>query len=138
MTITFQQAISKVIDFEGGYVNDPNDPGGETKYGISKRAYPNLDIASLTVEDATSIYQRDYWDKIGGDSLPSPLNFLAFDCAVNQGVERAKELLALTTSAGEFAKHRLSLYQSLPGWQHDGAGWSMRLVRALAFCLESQ
>jgi len=43
MTAPFQQAFERTIGFEGGYANDPRDPGGETKYGISKRAYPALD-----------------------------------------------------------------------------------------------
>ena len=52
----FKLAIPRVITNEGGYVNDPDDPGGETKYGISKRSYPALDIKNLTVEQATAIY----------------------------------------------------------------------------------
>jgi len=50
-----------MIEIEGGYVNDASDSGGETKYGISKRAYPNLDIKNLTVEQAAEIYERDYY-----------------------------------------------------------------------------
>ena len=65
MSSSFDLAIPIVLENEGGYVNDPADPGGETKYGISKRSYPALDIKNLTVEQATAIYLRDFW-QFGG------------------------------------------------------------------------
>jgi lysozyme family protein len=61
----FNLAIPVVLKNEGGLVDNPNDPGGLTKFGISQRAYPNLDIRNLTVERATEIYHRDFW-KFGG------------------------------------------------------------------------
>lgn len=93
MAELFDKALAIVLRHEGGYVNDPRDPGGETKYGISKRAYPNVDIANLTVEDAAAIYRRDYWDKLRPDELPADLAVVLFDTAVNQGVSRAIRLL---------------------------------------------
>lgn len=57
----FDPAIAYVLANEGGYVNDPNDPGGETNFGISKRAYPDVDIKNLTVDGAKAIYRRDFW-----------------------------------------------------------------------------
>jgi lysozyme family protein len=57
----FNLAVPIVLANEGGYVNDPADPGGETKYGISKRSYPGIDIKNLTVEQATAIYLKDFW-----------------------------------------------------------------------------
>jgi lysozyme family protein len=57
----FQKAIDFVLANEGGYANNPADPGGETNFGISKRAYPYLDIKNLTREEAITIYQRDWW-----------------------------------------------------------------------------
>ena len=80
-----KQAITRIIELEGGYVNDPNDKGGETKFGITKRWYPNLDIASLTRDDATRIYYQDYWLENQCDKLPTALAFILFDTAVNQG-----------------------------------------------------
>lgn len=65
----FYKEIKKVVLREGGYVNDPKDPGGETKYGVSKKAYPNLDIARLTVDEAIEIYKNDYWIPARVDSL---------------------------------------------------------------------
>lgn len=79
-----------VLDHEGGYSNDPTDPGGETKYGISKRAHPNLDIKNLTPEQALDIYLKEYWEPIGGDNLPIPYCVAAMDSAINHGVERTK------------------------------------------------
>ena len=59
--MTFDILVKKVLKHEGGYVNDPSDPGGETKYGISKRAFPDLDIKNLTEEQAILIYYDEYW-----------------------------------------------------------------------------
>ena len=56
----FSEIIPIVLRHEGGYVNDPLDKGGETNYGISKRSYPHLDIHSLTLADAKTIYKRDF------------------------------------------------------------------------------
>ena len=57
----FDYALDFVLREEGGYTNNPNDPGGETNYGICKRNYPNLDIKGLTRAQAIAIYRRDYW-----------------------------------------------------------------------------
>ena len=89
----FDDVFARVIGHEGGYSNDPNDPGGETKFGISKRSYPKLSIAALTLEDAKVIYQTDYWDKIRGAELPAPIDEFVFDFAVNSGVQTASTAL---------------------------------------------
>lgn len=80
----FSQAVQLVIQREGGLVVDPNDPGGATKYGISKRAYPNLDIPALTQSQAAQIYHRDYWrwDLLQDQALANKL----LDMAVNFGL----------------------------------------------------
>lgn len=62
-TVAVDRMLDRLIAREGGYVNHPEDPGGETKYGISKRAYPDLDIKSLTIDDAKRIYYRDYFTR---------------------------------------------------------------------------
>lgn len=87
--------IRAVIDIhEGGYVNDPDDPGGETKYGISKKAYPALDIAKLSIEEAERIYYQDYWLKIqAGQYQDLGIAAKVFDMAVNLGVFTAVRLL---------------------------------------------
>ena len=78
-----------VFKYEGGYVNDPSDPGGETKYGISKWAYPMLNIKTLTKDDAERLYCNDYWKPAGCNSLPWPVDIVMFDTAVNCGLKRA-------------------------------------------------
>jgi lysozyme family protein len=83
----FEQAIPFVLRWEGG---ETVDSGGYTKFGISQNAYPNLNIAALTIEDAKAIYRRDYWNKILGDQIRHQENALAlFDYAVNAGPGRA-------------------------------------------------
>ena len=89
----FDKAIAFTLAQEGGYSNDPNDSGGETNFGISKRAYPNEGIKGMTVERAAELYRRDYWDKAGCNFLPAPVAILLFDGAVNQGPVRVVRLL---------------------------------------------
>lgn len=90
---SFEYAFPKVISVEGGFVNDPKDPGGATKFGISQRAYPKEDIKNLTIDRAKELYRADYWDRIHGDDLPDPLSHFVFDAAVNQGVSAAIHML---------------------------------------------
>jgi len=90
---SFDKFIEKVLIHEGGYVNDPTDNGGETNWGISKRAYPNLDIKNLTKDQAKEIYKRDYWDKNHCDKLPSGVDYIHFDTAINAGGSRAAKIL---------------------------------------------
>jgi lysozyme family protein len=86
----FEKCISIILRNEGGDVNDPDDPGGETNYGISKRAYPNLDIKNLTIEQAKAIYLRDYWNPISLDHVWNVDNALQiFDFAVNAGLRKS-------------------------------------------------
>ena len=89
----FADCIKIVITEEGGLSIDARDPGGTTHYGISQRAYPNLDIPSLTLEGAEAIYRRDYWEPINSDEFPAGIALLLFDAAVNQGPATAVKLL---------------------------------------------
>ena len=93
MDDAFDRALAFTLRWEGGYVNDPRDPGGETKYGISKRAYPHIDIKNLTKEQAAAIYRRDYWDAARCGKLPERVAVAHFDCAVNCGVQAAARIL---------------------------------------------
>ena len=90
---SFNEIIEKVLEHEGGYVNDPKDLGGETKYGITKRFYPDVDIKNLTIEQATEIYKKDYWDKNKVESLPQNLWHIYFDMCVNMGKRTAVKVL---------------------------------------------
>ena len=113
----------------GGYVNDPNDPGGETKYGITKLEYPNVNIAQLTLADAQQIYQRDYWSKIDADSLRGRVVALVmFDCAVNQGVAAAQAAVhKVTGTSAEFQAERALRYMRAEAFPRFGRGWMRRL-----------
>lgn len=93
MTPAFQHAIEIVLQHEGGHVNHPNDPGGETKFGISKRAHPAVDVAALTRERAVEIYWNDYWDKWGLEQLHPDIQAKVFDLVVNMGGRQAFTLL---------------------------------------------
>jgi len=130
--MSFQSAFEMVIGHEGGYVNDPQDPGGETKYGISKRAYPHLDIANLTLEQAKDIYLRDYWNAANcGAQLNDAMALLIFDCAVNQGVGRAKQIAGLAHDPVTFQAERALYYAKLPTFDRFGRGWMRRLFSVL-------
>jgi lysozyme family protein len=149
--MTFEKAIVHILAFEGGYVFDSHDPGGETNFGISKRAYPNLDIKSLTQNEAISIYFQDYWQPIKPLLLPERLRLCVFDCAVNQGLERAMRLLQgavgvkqdgvlgpLTlselksydesTALSNMLHLRLEHYAKLPHWGRYSKSWVKRLI----------
>lgn len=93
---------------DGGYTNDPVDPGGETKWGISKKSYPDIDIKSLTKEEALIIYEKDYWLKIGADKMEKKLAIVCFDSAVNCGVGRTRSWLAELNEKKDLAEERKS------------------------------
>lgn len=89
----FLRTLARVLDYEGGYVNDSADAGGETNFGISKRSYPDVNIRLLTSRDAASIYRRDFWLKPGFDKLPDEIAGAVFDVGVNMGCREAVILL---------------------------------------------
>ena len=90
----FSRVLDKILKHEGGYVLDPGDPGGETKFGISKRSYPQLDILHLTREEAIAIYRRDWWERHGYEMIADEdLAVKVFDFAVNMGATRAHKIL---------------------------------------------
>ena len=93
MLKTFDEIIEQVLEHEGGFVDDPTDRGGETKYGISKRAYPDEDIKALTVERAKELYKRDYWDRFKVANLHDRIRHIYFDMCVNMGGGRATKIL---------------------------------------------
>jgi len=129
--VSFEDAVNVILDIEGGYVNDPNDPGGETKFGISKRAYPNLDIANLTIGRAKLIYYRDYWTPIAAVTNEPRLRLLAFDAAVNHGTARALRWLQDHETFAGFLAYRLRFYNRLSTWLRYGRGWMNRIARIL-------
>lgn len=156
MSSDFDRALQFILrpNIEGGYVNDPADPGGETKYGISKRAYPLEDIRNLTTARAGEIYRRDYWSTVRGDDLSWPVNLILFDCAVNQGLSTAILLLqrcallgvvdgkfgpqtlaaaramAAADLASALLRARMQRYWAAPATLRErfGLGWACRLL----------
>ncbi len=96
---SFDEIIEIVLEHEGGYVNDPDDPGGETNFGIAKRSHPDVDIANLTKEGAKEIYKSEYWDKNKVEKLPEYLRHIYFDMCVNQGRGRAVRIMQRAANA---------------------------------------
>lgn len=128
----FNNYINTILAKEGGYVDDKSDRGGKTKFGISQKSYPNLDISKLTLPQAVEIYKRDYWDKINGDNLPTSIAMNAFDAAVNQGVGFAKSALNKVGYDNDaFTKERLNKYAAIaendPSQKKFLGGWINRL-----------
>tara|TARA_B100001939_G_C16937739_1_gene616885 strand:+ start:1503 stop:2018 length:516 start_codon:yes stop_codon:yes gene_type:complete len=93
----FNKCLQIILHHEGGYVDHPKDPGGETNLGVTKRVYEEFggskDMKDLEVEDVEPIYKKNYWDRVKGDDLPSGLNLCVFDFAVNAGPGRAAKYL---------------------------------------------
>lgn len=157
----FDEAFEKLIGHEGGYVNHPRDPGGETKFGITKRSYPREDIRNLTLERAKQIYKRDFWDKVHGDDLPYVVAFNLFDGAVNSGPSRAikwmqeaagvaadgiigpQSLAAFHEGpealAARYNGIRLRFMAGLSTWPTFGKGWARRIAdNLMAITTESR
>ena len=155
----FNNAFNLILINEGGYVNDPRDKGGETKYGISKKAYPNIDIKNLSLEQARAIYHRDYWQRCKCEFLPDALSVAVFDYAVNSGVRKAiRDLQAVlgvkvdgiignqTIGAAnrlpakkvlnDFLDLRLEYLMSLKDWKYFGKGWAARVFKLRNYCEE--
>jgi len=93
MKTTFEEIIEVVLEHEGGYVNDPHDRGGETKYGIAKKFNPDVDIKNLTKEGANEIYYEKYWKPSKADQVPDRLKHIYFDMVVNFGQGGAVKVL---------------------------------------------
>ncbi len=137
----FSLAFLFAMKWEGGskYTCDPCDPGGETKYGISKRSYPDIDIKSLTEEEARKIYQQDYWDKMGCPMMDKPLAIVAFDTAVNCGVGRTKKWMEILNVAKDDARrnaqallqrrlvHYKTIVEKNPTLGKFSKGWNNRV-----------
>jgi Glycosyl hydrolase 108 len=133
-----KKALTFVLQQEGGYVNDPVDRGGETKWGISKRAYPNEDIPNLTRERALEIYANDYWLASGCDLIPYPYCVAVFDSAVNCGVGRAmgwyKEAKDIDDFLEKRKQHYINIVNKDPLQVRFARGWWARLADLKKYC----
>jgi lysozyme family protein len=164
MNLSIDAILDMILEHEGGLVEHLDDPGGTTAFGISQRAYPTLNIKSLSREQAKQIYLDDYLN--GGISRlivehhRPILGFILADFAVNSGKGRAiralQQLLGLhddgiigpkTLRAIESRNEvglairltalRLEFLTKLQGWKHFGAGWTRRNVRNLEIIAEA-
>ena len=101
MKENWDASFEMVLKHEGGYVNDPRDPGGRTNLGVTQRAWEaylnrsvtETEMRKLTPEAVKPFYKTMYWDKIKGDQLPAGVDYAAYDLAVNSGVGRAAKYL---------------------------------------------
>lgn len=167
--ITFDKAFARLINSEGGFTDNPEDDGnwtggkkglGElkgTKFGIAASSYGYLDIKNLTLDQAKVIYQRDFWDVIGG--ADPAVKFQLFDAAVNHGRGNAIRFLQRAASVaddGDWGKHsqaaldamekndillrfiayRLKFWASLKKFDQFGRGWTNRGADDLLYAAE--
>jgi len=151
---SFDKCFTRLLGNEGGYVNNPADPGGETNWGISKRSYPALDIKNLTQDDAKAIYKRDFWDSCRCEELFPVLAFAVFDCAVNSGCRQAVKLLQqalgveddgvfgrvtmrrvndedASVLTAKYLGRRLEFMTNLRPWDTFSKGWARRIAEQL-------
>lgn len=157
--MTFEVAINRVLGNEGGYVNDPDDPGGETIWGVSRRSFPNFNggnFKDATREQAIELYRTEFWQKVSADSLPMLMQFQATDFAVNCGISTA--IRKIQTAAGvaddghfgpvsfaamkamnpaaltfRFFAEELDYRRKLSGWAKYGSGWTARVANDMRF-----
>lgn len=155
---TFDEAFDRLMVAEGGYSDNPADPGGKTNFGVTERVarargYKG-DMRELPKEFAKEVvYRPDYWDKVKADQLPASVRFDVFDAAVNSGPGQAAKWLqraagvkddgvigpvtiAAATALGpvlqaRFNGIRLMFMTSLAGWQTFGKGWARRIASNL-------
>jgi len=123
----FDRAMEFILKWEGLYSNDTRDSGGETKYGISHKAYPMLDIKTLGIEDAKLIYEKDYWKASGADKLDWPMCLVVMDTAVNMGVGRAKGFAEKAFNWTDYLFLRIEHYAKLNKPMYL-RGWLNRVI----------
>jgi len=157
ISLDWPTIVSRTLLHEGGYSLDPRDPGGETNFGISKRAYPEVEIKNLTRDGAIAIYARDYW--LGINQLNPPLAFQVFDFAVNAGKYRAIQFLQFVAGVPQdgvlgpktlaqlacitypaqvfgFIARVQQFYLENPQWTTYGKGWIDRWTENLQYAAQ--
>ncbi len=158
MRENFRRAFEAVLKHEGGYSAHPLDPGGVTNLGVTKNVWQhwvghrvsNDQMLALTKEDVEPLYRAHFWDRIRGDELPSGIDYVIFDAAVNSGptrairwaqqvvgVEQDAKLGPRTMAAiqkadrhkfiDDYCLRRLGFMQRLPIWTTFGKGWRRRV-----------
>ncbi len=159
MKDNFEAALKAILHHEGGYVNHPKDPGGMTNLGVTKRVWEEWVghevtekiMRELTPEIVGPMYKVKYWDKVKGDDLPTGVDYVVFDAAVNSGPGRAAKWLQACVGVEpdggigpktlaavnafdtnqlieDYAKRRLSFLMDLQTWDTFGKGWGRRVA----------
>jgi lysozyme family protein len=137
----FAPALALVLSFEGGFSNDPSDPGGATCYGVTLdtlsawrgRSCTVAEVRELTRADVQPIYAARFWGPVRGDDLPAGVDLITFDCAVNQGPGTAARMLQRAAGVvvdGQLGPVTLRAVQALPAAQVIAA---MRVERDAAY-----
>jgi len=109
MNKNYDHSLEMLLEHEGGFVNHPDDPGGITNLGVTKKVYEDWverevseqEMRDLTKEDVALIYKRNYWDRCKCNSLDSGLDFAVFDWAVNSGSGRVAKALQKIVGADQ-------------------------------------
>jgi len=161
MKDNFRSALQAVLLHEGGYVNNPKDPGGMTNLGVTKKVWEEWvghpvgekEMRALTPDTVAPMYRKKYWDAIKGDELPTGLDYLMFDFAINAGPGRAiktmqkaigtvpdgaigpKTMQALKDAdqkdlVAKFSMEKELFYKALPTFATFGKGWMRRVAEA--------
>jgi lysozyme family protein len=154
--MSFKECLDLVLQSEGGWVNHPSDPGGETNLGVTKRVWeeyvghPVESLKKLTKEDVAPLYELKYWRPCYGEVLPRGLDFVVFSMGVNAGPGRSvkllqqsigcvpdgvigprtRELISSSNSATlitKFSETRREYYRSLKSFPIFGKGWLNRV-----------
>lgn len=156
--MNFDTAFHKLLGHEGGYVDHPRDPGGATRWGVTKRvaraAGYDGDMKDFPVDLAKAIYREQYWDAVKAEQLPEAVRYAVFDAAVNSGVRQAvkwlqravgapddgeigPKTLALVANANAYQLKasmlgdRLEFMTNLHTWPAFGKGWARRIAEIL-------
>ena len=156
--MTFDEAFDRLIGHEGGYSDNPADPGGRTMWGVTERVARSHgftgDMRTLTRDEAKRIYRADYWEPVRAEELPQQVRFDVFDGAVNSGVKQSvkwlqaavgatadgvigpKTLAAVSAMTPErvskrYNGHRLRFMKDLKNWPSFSRGWAERIAANL-------
>ena len=150
MKNNYNDCLTRLLKDEGGYSNDPRDPGGATNFGITLKDYQlyinkagtAIDVKNMRVEDAKKIYKAKYWDALNCDNLPSGVDYTCFDYGVNSGLGRPrKALIKFKDKTGvdlinAINDERMTFLRSLRIFPTFGKGWTARVTRVRAHSLE--
>lgn len=156
--MNFDQAFHTLLGHEGGYVNHPSDPGGETMWGVTvavaRAAGYTSEMRDLPVSLAKDIYRRKYWDAVRAELLPPGVRYAVFDAAVNSGPSQAARWLQRAAGVADDGKlgpvsldairsapaeailrkmlaQRLKFMTDLSAWPSFGKGWARRIASLL-------